>query len=152
MPRTAVVRPIELTDELTNKIATWNELATKLADIKTQEYALRQQLALLGDPTKLEGTENLGLPNDWRLKVEKTQNYKAINDNGETVALLDAIYKIDQAIPQLLIKWRPDISISIYKQHVIPLLETHPELKPLASAAIEIKPGAPVVELVPPKQ
>lgn len=152
MARTAQIRPIELTPENVDIIQRWNILAEQLSTIKASEMPLRQELvAKLGDASKLEGTDNLGLNDGWKLKIQKIQNYKAIDANMEIRTLLDAIYAIDPSMPARLIVWKPDLSESVYKKELLPLLELHPELKPLAAAAIEIKPGAPVVELIPPK-
>lgn len=151
MGRTAQVKSFTLTPENNAKLARQYELATQLAAIKAEEFALRQELSnLIGTPTKLDGTENFELPGGWVLCLRKIQNITATNKGGETVALLEAVAAIDESIPVRLVQWVPDISTKVYKEELMPLLDKHPALKPLAAAAIQVKPGAPVLEFKPP--
>lgn len=159
MARKSEVKPIELTPDQNTILFQWYEQQTLLARIKELEFTLRQQNAMLGNPEQLEGTENLSIGNGYVLKIKRIQNYTATNKTGETERFLKALATVNETAPVGLIEWKPDLSISTYKNVVTPLLEAkyddgtflYPELRKAAADAISIKPGAPQLEIVEPK-
>ena len=154
----ARAKTVELTAEISAKLQQWQAKSAELARIKEEEFALRQWLVFnsdLFDKDKVEGSQTLNIGNGWKLSADKVQNYSMTNENGEA---LDALNLLGSAtagnrpdLAQSLVRWKPDLSISTYRQ-VVGIAEQVPGLKEALAKAITIKQGAPQLELIPPKE
>ena len=125
-----------------SKLAEWSDACTKLAFYKEQESKLRDELAKeLFDTSTDSGTESLSLPNDFQLKITKKLNYKLNNKEGQVTALVAIL---DPMMAQLLIRWEPDLSLTVYKQ-------LDAATQQLFNGCLTIKPAKPTLEIIPPK-
>lgn len=145
------VAKVEMTSDLSTTIAQWKKASDELAVIKSTEAQLRMKLVAENfDVAKLEGSQTIDIGWGWRMKSTKNLNYTATNESHQTEQLLAAVGAIDPGLAQGLVRWKPELSTTVYRQ-VLALLEEHPELKVAFAAAITVKPGMPVLELIPPK-
>jgi hypothetical protein len=151
------MKHVTLTPQQSQRLMEWDEASKSLAELQELEMKLRKSLVedgLLFDASKLEGTETIEIGNGYQVKATKTQYYNAENKEGQTtnlVALLPA------ELAQSLVKWQPKISTSVYKNtlaHYLHSLSVEAKLRIISAltAAITIKPGAPQLELIPPKE
>lgn len=132
----------EVKPELTLEQITsfWVDANNALTHWKAVEMQLRLELVKKhSNPTSEKGTEYLSLPNDWRLKVVKSQNFKLDADKAQ-----DALDHFTDDMANLLVRWDAQLSVSNYNQ----LSEAD---KAYFADALTVKPGAPQLELVPPK-
>lgn len=136
-------------------LAQWNTENERLAVAKANEMALRTKLVkLCSDPSKDKGTEYVDLANGYRLKMVKAVNYGFVKaadgkklDKGAVDSALSAIEAADPAgafIASELVKWEPKLSLTIYDKLEAPL-------KAIIDKVIVTSPGAPKLEIVPPK-
>lgn len=153
----ARAKNVELTQEQSDKLLEWKSKKDQLDILDTEEFALRQWIVKnLGfDPDKLEGSQTLSIGSGWKISADKVQNYTVSNDNGQAMIMLNMIGSatgLDRAdIAQSLVKWKPELSVSSYRDF-LPLVDKLPGLKEAMSAAITIKAGAPQLKLIPPKE
>lgn len=145
---------VTLSPAISSKLVEWSNLAKQLAEVKAKEFDLRQQIVREAgfDPTKLEGSQTLSIGNGWRLNALKDQNYSAKLDHIMPVLnyLGNSLQRGDLA--QNLIEWKPVIKETVYKKEVLPLTKDDKQLAALLATAIEIKPGAPQLKLIPPDE
>lgn len=143
---------VDLKQDTSTRLYEWYQKQAALAQLKADEGALRQNLAMaLFNKEKIEGSETIDIGNGWKLKVEKEQNVTATNASDQTVALLQQIGALDPQLAQNLVKWTPEISKTAYRD-LIALAEKNPTLKPFMLAAITVKPGMPQLTMIEPKQ
>jgi hypothetical protein len=146
------IAKVDLDKDTTQLITDWVQASSQLAEVKSKENQLRVKLVEMNfTATKLEGTESIDIGWDYRLKATKSMNYSATNQSGQMEALLSAVAAIDPGIAQSLVKWKPELSVTAYRE-VLKLAEQHPALNALIAAATTVKPGMPVLELIPPKE
>lgn len=152
-----------MTQEMLNKISQWFQFVQQLTALKEKEFPLRTEIVCNAgfDITKLEGTETLDLEAfwpGWKLKAEKEQNFSLSNDEGESTALQYALHPYRPDFAANIVKWKPELSIKTYRE-LLAWLETADQNDPGIMAirealakALTVKPGAPQLKLVPPKQ
>lgn len=121
-------------------IAEWNRADQQQKFWKDKEKTLRDKV-VSEFYTKDKGTQNVALRDDWTLKIERSEDYKLENSNGETE---DVLEEFDDATAKLLVKWKPEIN----KKNFDALSE---ENKAKFNAVLTIKPSSPQVKLIPPK-
>ncbi len=121
------------------KAALWSDADNQRKYWAAREMELRLELVKHSNTEKEKGTEYLPLPNDWRLKIVKTQNFKLDPDKTE-----DALDHFSEDMARLLVKWEPKLSVSNFES-------LSDEDKAFFADALTTKPGAPQLELVPPK-
>lgn len=132
-----------LTPEQTNLLRKWQCAATELDQIKQTEMQLRKLIVdTFFDPELAVGTQNLELENGYKLKAEKRENYTLKNSNGETDEMLK---KFPPEVAKLLVRWKPELNLKNYKAL------SQPEYFAYFDGCLEIKPGAPSLEIIPPK-
>lgn len=134
------------------KLQKWLDAKTALDAAKETEMEMRKAVvdAFPFDADKKEGTQNLELANGFKLKVVKAQNY---NLKGDVDAALLA-YENAAGTPEehgrrkleteLLVKWKPNLSVSAYR-------EAPTELLKAIETVLTITDGSPTLELVEPK-
>jgi len=125
----------------TSLLQQWSEIVTQLNTLKAKEMTLRKQLVATVFPSVLEGTQTLPLNNGWQLKM--TQPFTRSLNQDKVPEFLKAAkkYKLDPA----LIRTKYELSVSEFRK-----LEGEPLL--LLQDIMTTKPGAPSLELVPPKE
>lgn len=143
----------------------WRASKDALDDAKSLEADLRGKVvAAYTDPDKDTGTENVPIGNGWFVKVAKKLNFtlKSFDEGVSNRSAVErALGKIAAAVadsqgnelnPELgkivamrLVKWEPELSITEYKQ-------LWPGYREIIDTVLEVKPGAPTVMLVPPKE
>lgn len=134
-----------LSDDQKELLTVWENTKAQLTKLKTYEMELRKAIVYDGgffDDSKTSGTEHSDLGDGVKLTSVKKENYTLKNENGETDAAL-ARFTDDEAA--LLVKWTPTLSVSNYKK----LSE---EKKAFFNGALEIKEGAPTLEVKPTKK
>ena len=122
-------------------IAEWERLKDELTRIKQQEIALRRKIfgAFF---TVEEGTEYRPLGNGYRLKAI------AKLDRNIDIAHFDTMrpqFKDAKINPDDLVKYKPELVLSEYRKLT-------KEQQHLVDLTLIIKPGAPTLEIVAPKE
>ena len=131
-----------MTEEQENLISDWQQAKSQLEVLKEQEKSLRLELqAEMFRGATESGTYKQPLEGGWDLKLTCKDDYKL----DSAALVLDALKKIDDSTAQLLVRWKPELSVSVYKKL--------PEIyKKAIDAVLTIKPTLPSLELVPPKE
>ena len=137
-----------MTPEQTLKLNEWTnvklEVAVKAKPLIEREQVLRKEVTALFFPEPVEGANTLELEGGWKLKL----TYKI--DRKVDEALLDGI-KVQlremQVNTDTLINLKPSLAITAYRT----LVELNPEAAKILEHALDIKPGSPTLELLPPK-
>ena len=130
-------------------ILAWKESQKELARIKKEEMELRNKvIAVIFNPSPdAEGTQNFDLGNNYKLKAVFKQSYSLQNKDGQldkAIARMEKLGDEAEYIIDRLIKWKPELSISEYKN----LPNAYCKI---LESALTIKPSAPSLELVEPK-
>lgn len=151
----AVVIPeVPTTEQRDTLIAEWKSAHEQFTYLKERERALRTQLVqMCFDGTRLEGTENVDIGWDYKLRCVKDMSYIATDDNNESQRLIELLeLRGASELAEGLIAWEPKVAKKIYRQ-VFDIATQQQDTEILAAlhAAITIKPGMPQLELVPPK-
>lgn len=130
-----------LTIEQTTLVQEWNEAKQQLKVWQEKESRLRDQIvADCFDNTKTEGSESLDIGLDWKLRATKKFNYNLSNKDG---ALTNILAGLPSVIAQNLIRWNPDLNLSMYRKLDAPTQQ-------LFAPVLTIKAGKPTLELVAP--
>jgi ADP-dependent phosphofructokinase/glucokinase len=132
----------------------WEDAKATLEFAKAEEMRLRKEVVdLFADESKLKGTENVELEDGAKLKIVKKLNYKLDSDIEKVETALDKIEALGaegKFIADRLVKWTADLSVSEYNK-LDELGEDGAKYKAIIDEVLEIKSGAPTVELVEPK-
>jgi hypothetical protein len=144
----------------------WQRCKDALDNAKARESEYRTKVvACFSNPDKEEGAENVPLgASGWFVKVVKGMSFKLksfVEGQSVQAAVTKALTKMasatadsqgDELNPALgavcaarLVKWQPEMSVTEYRA----LLPGHREI---IDTVLEIKPGAPTVTLVAPKE
>lgn len=128
-------------EELFAKIGEWNTLQTQLEAIKAQEMKLRKEIFDASFPSPTEGVNDFELPEGWKLKgtYKLTRNI----DEAALPAVLTELRK-HKVNTDALLRYKPSLDIKAYRA-------LDPKYRTIFEQAMEIKPGAPSLELVAPK-
>ena len=121
-------------------IADWNNADQQQRFWKDKENQLRS-LLVEQFYTKETGTQTISLRGDWVLKIERGEDYKLENTNGETE---DVLENFSDTEAKLLVRWKAEV----VKKNFDALEK---EKKDLFAAVLTIKPSSPQVKLIPPK-
>lgn len=139
----ALLEAFELQQKaLSQKLWEWSQTAAELERVKAKEMTLRKELFGQIFPDPREGVNKADLPQGW--KVNGT--YK-LDRKVDEVALPSVLEKllargVGQAVD--LIKVKPELVVKVYKG-------LKDEDRYIMDQALIIKPGAPSLELIPPK-
>lgn len=136
-----------------NLIAAWRNAKQALDNAIQLERTLRDQVVEACFPNAGEGTSNLDIGMGYKLKVTVKINRNLTNGEGQTDDVLDEITKLGNEgafIAERLVGWTPKLSLTEYKK-----LEqsnpTHVKIKNMIDKVVTSSPGAPSLEMVPPK-
>jgi hypothetical protein len=132
---------MSLTQDQLNLLAEWSSAKT-LAALQYQiESTLRDRIVKEFFTGKESGSETIEVINGWKLEATNKLDYKLDNNEGQVLAV-DAL--IDRELSAKLIKWKPELSISTYKQ-------LDAATQGLFNGCLTIKPAKPMLKLIPPK-
>ena len=142
------------------KLQKWAELAEQLKLIKKEEAALRKDVIANMFPThKVEGTENVELNEDWKLKATFKQTYEWEKGRDFSFDMLEQTAGADLALLWESLSELPDaeaILKSIFKVEVEFNATAYKKLLPTVQDVINpyivIKEASPSLELVAPKE
>lgn len=124
-------------------IVQWRHTKVHLDNYKIKEMELRKEIvAGCFSEDQVEGTENIELGNDWKLKAVKKMNYRCVGKQEKIIATLA---KLPSELSKRLVSWKPSLSTREFK-----LLENG-QAK-IVSEIVEIRPGTPTLELIAPKE
>jgi hypothetical protein len=133
----------ELTDELRNQIAAWrsNQVMLKgnadIVGVISCEMEQRKELAKLIFNNEV-GTQYYDMGEGFKLKCAVTETH-SLKGDVETV-----LAGFTEAEADMLISWKPSLNVAAYKA-------LSPEQQAKFNGILEIKPGAPALEIIPPK-
>lgn len=127
-------------EDVLNAIWEWHKLQEQLAELKDKEMNLRKQITDLYFDVQKEGTQKQALPSGWQLKAVIKYNYSI--DAASLPAVLE---KLPEGTADTLIKYKPEMSKSVYAK-------LKPEVRQIFDECLVIKPGAPSLELIAPKE
>lgn len=128
--------------ELEQKVAQWHQLKSQLEQLTAAERTLRDEItALATDGVFKPGTTNVELPQGWKLRV--VQKLTQTVDQATFYSIQDKLRGMGVMVDRL-VTWKPSLSTTEYKQ-------LSSEQKAEVDTMLTTKPGAPTVELVPPK-
>ena len=131
----------ETDQALLDKLAEWNELVEELRSVKDREMLMRKQLFAHFFKTPTEGVNTFELPDGTKIKGE----YKL--DRKLDEVLMPTVFQELQGLGVVtddLIKVDPKLVIKAYRK----LSDVN---RKILERALTIKPGAPGLELIPPK-
>ena len=129
------------------KLSEWTAAlaAAEVAKVAVaREQALRKEVMALFFPTPEEGVNNLPLEAGWTLKA--TYKLERKLDEAALPAVLKQLREMG-VNPDTLIRTKPELETKAYKS----LAQINPAAVRVFEQALTIKPGSPVVELIPPK-
>lgn len=122
------------------KLEQWRKLATQLSAIKNDEMKLRKELFKEGFIAPVEGANTIELQDGWMLKA--TVPYTRALDQEKVPEVLKELKKAKA--PATLIRAKYELSIADYRK-------LDDKQQALVDAILTTKPGAPSLELIPPK-
>lgn len=132
----------------------WQEAEKQLEFFKAKEMELRKAcVALLGDPNKKKGTENIELGNGYKAKIVKTERFgfiKGSDNKTNREAIEQALQKIEaygpagELIAERLVAWKPELSVSEYNK--LP-----DDMKAIIDEVLITSEGSPTFEIIEPK-
>lgn len=132
-----------------NLIQRWNDAKTELDSLKEKEAALRkevlQEVYNFTDELR-EGTENVDLPNKFKLKAQFSINRKIDCDGEQLQEVIDDILEYDggQFIVERLFKTKIELSTGEYKK--LP-----DEIQSIVDTVLTSRPSMPQLSLIAPK-
>lgn len=135
-------------------LKSWETAKVTLEAAKNSEMEIRKAVAAYVFPTPKEGVNNHDLGGGYTLKLGHKLNYKIEASN-------EAVDKAEDAAAQCgnegtflferIITWTPNFSKSEYNKLDADGNPTHKGVKALIDGLLEIKPGAPSLEIKEPK-
>jgi uncharacterized protein (DUF2252 family) len=133
-----------MTPENVQLVGAWFTADKVLEHAKIQELAAREKVQQAIFPSEKKGTRYENIDNTHRLKGEFKQYYTAKSLIGSKTYddLLEAMEKLSPTAQTLLLRWKPDVSITAYKALTE---EEHKIIDPF----ITITDGKPSFEVVP---
>lgn len=139
-------------------LSVWEAAKDTLARAKESEMEARTAVTKFAFPTPKEGMNNLPLNNGYTLKMGHKLNYNITAPNAKIEEAEDAAEKIGNEgafLFERAITWEPKFSLSEYRkieEGAKEGLPTHTKVKALVDSLLEIKPGAPSLEIKEPKK
>lgn len=127
--------------DLHTKIGEWHTLQNQLTSMKEREMELRLEIFKAIFPTPTEGTNTADMPEGW--KVKGTYKLSRTLDESALPAILEQLRK-KKVKTDTVILYKPSLDTKAYR-----LMD--PDHRHLLEQAMVIKPGAPSLELIPPK-
>lgn len=123
-------------------LSTWYTLTEKLDKVKTDEMVLRLKIFKRCFPNPVEGTNSFNLADGYVLKAKHNINRKV--DEPVLTVMTEKLQEREIVVDDLF-KRNPTLVIDEYRKL------TEEQLK-IVDQCLEIKPGAPQMEIVQPKR
>lgn len=119
----------------------WSELKKQKAALDAEEKDLRASLFDTFFPQAAEGSKTLSLPDGWKLKGTKKINRTLVREEfaNATAEDITVLYGTGVLVA------KPEFVLSAFRK-------LEPDTLRVVEKYIEIKPGLPELELVPPKE
>lgn len=134
-----------LTPESLELLKQWAEqkdkLATICAPIVAEEMRLRKLVFAIAFPSPVEGTNDVDIPNGWKIKGTYKLDRK-LDEAALPIALAEL--RKQNVVTETLIRYKPEIETKAYKA----LSDAN---RMILEQAMTIKPASPTLELIPPK-
>jgi hypothetical protein len=133
-----------MTEEQIKLLEEWRQAKAEADSVKpilAKEQELRKQVFAAFYPAPKEGTNTLDLAGGWKLKGVYKLDRKI--DEAALPAVAEQLREMGVNV-DTLIKWSPGLKTATYK-------ELTAEQRAVFDQALIVKPGAPIIELVPPK-
>lgn len=127
-------------------VAAWCRAKDRLVEAKAiidEEMRLRRLVAATVFPAAKEGTNKEALPNDWTLKYVHSIERKILRDVLPSIS--EGLRTNFNVNPDALIRNTPELIVKPYR-------ELSDEARHFFDQALNIYPGTPSLELVPPKE
>ena len=136
----------DLTPEQNKLLADWRLWKDSLAIAKEKELELRKQVQKMFFPTPEKGTQRVGLPNGYKLKLVHKINYTLGNNDLVNKALdeMSAVGNEGTFIAERLVSWKPSLSVREYDA-------LNPQYKAIINKVLTTSDGAPTLEIEEPK-
>lgn len=131
----------------------WDNAKAVLERAKASEMVVRQAVASYVFPNATEGMNNHELGGGYVLKLGHKLNYNLTAPNDEIDAIEEEAAKLGNEgtfLIERIITWKANFSVGEYKK-LDKSLPLHVQVKALVDKALEIKSGAPSLEIKPPK-
>lgn len=130
-------------DQVTiNDLMQWYKIQEELAKLKVSEMLLRTRCFKHYFPTPEEGTNTAPLSDGYALKGKRTINRKILRPQ---LTVLEPVFRTAALPLDALIKYEPELVIKEYRTLT-------KEQLTLFDQCMEIKDGAPALEVVLPKR
>lgn len=147
------------------EIKAWLDAKAVFENAKTYEMTLRKKVTALVFPEPKKGTQRCPLSGGYALKL--VQNYvpnlgvEVYDDNNEKISVatqvenvlaeIDNLGEVAEIIANRLVKWKPELSMTEYKQ--LDLEDpVQAKIKELIDEILTLAPASPQLELEAPKQ
>ena len=129
-------------------ILAWWGAAKRLAEVKQAESQLRKEVFEMCFPTPKIGVNKEPLGSGYVLKADVKQTY-TINKNEAVEPpdysnVAEVLAQLPPAVASSLIRWKPELSISAYKQLT-------QEEQAIVNKILTIKDSTPSLEMIEPK-
>jgi len=121
----------------------WNDLQAKLSALKEEEMTLRKRIYAQYFTMPAEGTNKVPLAGGWILKAVRVIDRKVDIGALQALSVEDGPLHKAGVNPNLLIKWKPELEIKVYRT----LTEQQREA---FDQALIIKDGSPQLEIALP--
>lgn len=143
------------------RLLAWKTAQETLSAAKEREMELREGVGEFVFPVALRksGVNNHELGNGYVLKLGHKLNYNLVGKpettdrNADIETALERIEALGNEgafLADRLVKWKPELSVSEYKELDVSN-PTHKAIKAIIDEVLEIKPGAPSLEIKEPK-
>lgn len=133
-----------LSPEQVEILTVWENTKAQLESLKKFEMECRKAIVYdsgFFDTGKTSGVEHVTLSGGYDLTSTKKENYNLTNKDGETD---EALTHFDDTLADMLVSWKPTLSVTAFKKLTF-------EQQAFFDKALEIKTGAPTLEIKPPK-
>lgn len=126
-------------------VEAWNRAKENVSIIAKplveKEMVLRRAVAVAAFADPKEGTNKVDLPNNWQLKLTHPIDRRVLEAELDIniEQLKAAGINVDEVV-----RWKPELNTKAYR-------ELTDEQRKLLDTVLNIKPGTPSLELVPPK-
>lgn len=124
-------------EEYYRTLSQWQELVVSIKHLSDQEKVLREALFKGAFPKPEEGVNTMEMPNGGKLKGTFKLNRTVLQDKVREI-------KIDLDTWNKVFRQKIELNTAAYRT-------LDEKLRKLVDKALEIKPGLPSLELVPPK-
>lgn len=125
----------------------WQAKKTALDTLKAEELEARKRIVeLMYDKSKIGSQCTYKLGNGYKVTMKIPVNFSFIKDHNGKVdidKLKETLEDIDDTVSDSLVKWKPELSVSTYR-------ELEPKYRQLIDEVVVTTVGTPMVEILTP--